>query len=207
MLEIDLVEPLYVTALFVCYLALWSTKRRRQRRQTGHDPDVMSKATDRLQQYLYRVTKLLTGFLVLLIAVHAIGLEDAWALRRLRILDSRWADHLGLAVGASGLLLCWIAQATMGASWRVGIDEGQKVELVTTGIFGYIRNPTYLGLFLLNGGLWLIWPTSAVASFVLLFAFFIEVQVRCEEEHLLRVHGDAYRRYLAGTKRYLPGMY
>lgn len=203
----DLRGTVYAAILFGGYLALWTVKRYRQRRVTGEDPEVFGEATDRLQQYFARVTKVLTGAVVLLLIVHAVGPNDVWGFRRLTPLDAPWVDHLGLAVGLGGLVLCYVAQTTMGTSWRVGIDEENRTPLVTTGIFGYVRNPTYLGLFLVNAGFWLIWPTCTVATFGLLFGFFLETQVRCEEQHLLTDHGDAYQRYLTRTKRYFPGVY
>jgi protein-S-isoprenylcysteine O-methyltransferase Ste14 len=84
------------------------------------------------------------------------------------------------------------------------IDEEARPPLVTSGVYRYVRNPTYAGLFALNGGLWLIWPTPAVAAFALAFYLLIEMQVRCEEEYLLRAHGEEYRRYAAQVGRYVP---
>jgi len=206
-LPVDLFELASVAALFGGYLALWSIKRRRQRRATGRDPEIMGRATDRLQRYFSSVTRALTLGVIALIALHALGRDDWWGLVRLAPLDQRWADWLGLATGLCGLLLCGVAQLTMGSSWRVGIDERQRTELVTGGIYAYLRNPTYLGLFLLCCGFWLIWPSCAVATWGLIFVFFLEIQVRCEEQHLLELHGETYRRYLALTWRYLPGLY
>jgi protein-S-isoprenylcysteine O-methyltransferase Ste14 len=53
-----------------------------------------------------------------------------------------------LIIGCLGLSICFIAQKTMGAAWRVGIDKKAQTNLVDSGIFLYCRNPTYLGLFL-----------------------------------------------------------
>ena len=80
---------------------------------------------------------------------------------------------------------------------RLGVD----------GIFGLCRNPTYVGLFAMNGGLWLIWPTAAVAAYFLFFFVIMEVQVRAEEEHLLKTHGHEYEQYLRRSARYFPGIY
>ncbi len=200
-------EAIYVACLFGGYVILWSVKRVRQRRDTGHDPHVLGNTDNQLQRYFAQLMRALTGVVVLLFIGHAAGLDDRWGLRRVAALDSRWLDHLGLAIGLVGLALCHAAQVAMGASWRVGIDETEASPLVTRGLFRYVRNPTYLGLFLMNGGLWLIWPSCAVAAYVLAFTLAIEMQVRSEEEHLLAMHGAVYRRYMERTKRYLPGIY
>ncbi len=199
-------ETAYVLALFGGYLALWHLQRARQRRATGIDPEVFGRATDQLQRFFNTLTKVLTGAVVGIIATHAVRL-DFPGTRPAPEFDHRTLDHLGLAVGLGGLAICGIAQRTMGAAWRVGIDEENRTDLVTVGIYRVIRNPTYLGLYLVDAGLLLIWPTSGVALFVLAFFLMLEVQVRCEEQHLLRLHGDAYRDYLQRTWRYLPGVY
>lgn len=51
----------------------------------------------------------------------------------------RWGLRLPLACIAA-------AQAAMGSSWRVGTDRTTRTELVQTGLFGYSRNPIFLGM-------------------------------------------------------------
>jgi protein-S-isoprenylcysteine O-methyltransferase Ste14 len=41
-------------------------------------------------------------------------------------------------LGLAGSLL---AQLAMGDSWRIGVDESEKTELVTAGPFAVVRNP------------------------------------------------------------------
>ena len=58
------------------------------------------------------------------------------------------------------ILLVWIAQSHMRESWRIGIDEINKSELVTSGLFSYSRNPIFLGIMIANFGLFLILPNA-----------------------------------------------
>lgn len=39
------------------------------------------------------------------------------------------------------------------------------------------------------------------------FVLFLEIQVRCEEDHLTSVHGEKYIEYKNRTKRYIPFVY
>ena len=50
-----------------------------------------------------------------------------------------------IAVILIHLSLLWIsvAQYQMSNSWRVGIDENNKTELITKGLFSYSRNPIF----------------------------------------------------------------
>jgi protein-S-isoprenylcysteine O-methyltransferase Ste14 len=45
-----------------------------------------------------------------------------------------------------GVLLQILAQYDLGASWRLGIEEGARPGLVTTGLYQWCRNPICLGM-------------------------------------------------------------
>ena len=70
-----------------------------------------------------------------------------------------------------------------------------------------MRNPTYLGLFLLAFGVWLISPIPLVALVGLLFVVLLEVQVRSEDRFLLKRHGERCATHQARAKRYVPWVY
>lgn len=195
-------ETVFVVVLFLIYLTLWELKRRRQKKVTGVDPEVFDRSSDPLQQYMAKFSKFMTGYIVLLIIFHAAGVRFYSLFTRFPLLDNFQTDLFGLVVGLTGLVLCAVAQRTMGNAWRVGIDEETKTALITTGIFRYVRNPTYAGLMLLTLGVWLIWPTWTMALFAIMFYLFLEIQVRCEERFLLKIHGDKYRAYCSRTGRY-----
>jgi protein-S-isoprenylcysteine O-methyltransferase Ste14 len=59
----------------------------------------------------------------------------------------------------------------------------------------------------LGFGIALVTPNLVALAGLVLLAFTIELQVRVvEEPHLLAVHGDAYRDYLAHVGRFVPGV-
>jgi len=95
----------------------------------------------------------------------------------------------------------------MGASWRIGVDESERTDLVTGGPFAIVRNPIYSGVIPLVLGLMLLAPNPVtIAAFAALVAAF-EIQVRLvEEPHLLRAHPDAYRDYASRVGRFVPGV-
>jgi len=199
-----MVESLFVISLFLIYLLLWGVKRRSQIKTTGIDPEVLGNNRNPLQVFFGRFIKLLSMLIVLLIIIHSIGFQFYSAFSPFPPLDNFLFDLTGFVIGLSGLGICAIAQRTMGNSWRVGIDEIKRTDLITKGIFKYVRNPTYSGLFLLLIGIWLIWPTWMIGMYSLVFFLLIEMQVRCEEEYLLKSHGEQYQRYLLNTCRYVP---
>ncbi|WP_066359905.1 methyltransferase family protein [Herbidospora mongoliensis] len=112
---------------------------------------------------------------------------------------------VGLVFAAAGLILTLAAQSAMGASWRIGVDAAERTDLVTTGIFGRVRNPIFSAMVVALAGLPFLVPTwASVAALVSLVAA-VEIQVRAvEEPYLARVHGTAFTAYMARTGRFIP---
>jgi protein-S-isoprenylcysteine O-methyltransferase Ste14 len=76
--------------------------------------------------------------------------------------------------------------------------------LVTTGIHGWTRNPIYVGMFLLYGGI----GVAARSPWALILTLPLAITIRYgvvarEEAYLERRFGDAYRRYRARVRRWL----
>jgi len=134
-------------------------------------------------------------------------LELTDTLEPLDALDTTAVQIAGLVLYAFGLAICVGAQLAMGASWRIGVDESERTELVTDGPFAIVRNPIYSGVIPLVAGLTLLAPNPvAIAAFVALVAA-LEIQVRLvEEPHLLRAHNPAYREYASRVGRFVPGL-
>ncbi len=116
----------------------------------------------------------------------------------------RW---LGITIFASGGILRLWPVFVLGRrfSGLVAIQPGHT--LVTTGIYGLIRHPSYLGLLLTALG-WALSFRSGVG--LLLVAFLIPPLLRRihAEERLLEMQfGDEYRAYTSRTSRLIPGIY
>lgn len=124
----------------------------------------------------------------------------------------QWLAHpvaagTGLAVGVAGLVLVLLAQNTMGASWRIGVEDSERTELVTTGVFGRVRNPIFTGMAGLSAAAALMAPTLVAVLALAALVAAIQIQVRVvEEPYLIRAHGQAYARYAAAAGRFLPSV-
>jgi protein-S-isoprenylcysteine O-methyltransferase Ste14 len=112
----------------------------------------------------------------------------------------------GVALFAAGLAATLAAQVAMGASWRIGVDPGERTELVTSGPFSLVRNPIFAAMLPASLGLTLMVPSAvALAALAALFVA-LELQVRIvEEPYLRRTHGEAYALYAARVGRFVPG--
>ncbi len=114
---------------------------------------------------------------------------------------------LGLATALAGPVLTLWAQLQMGTSWRIGLDRAEHTALVHGGLYARVRNPIYSAMLLAAFGLALLVPSLPALAACALLWIASELQVRAvEEPHLLRVHGDEYRRYLREVGRFVPGV-
>jgi protein-S-isoprenylcysteine O-methyltransferase Ste14 len=75
--------------------------------------------------------------------------------------------------------------------------------LVTDGIFGWLRNPMYVGLTLLLAGLSILLASDWMLVMTIIFVPVIHFGVvKREERYLEAKFGDAYRQYKARVPRY-----
>jgi len=76
--------------------------------------------------------------------------------------------------------------------------------LVTNGVHGWTRNPIYLGMFLVYGGIGVAvrspWTLILTLPLAITIRYFV---VAREEAYLERRFGDAYRDYKARVRRWL----
>lgn len=151
----------------------------------------------------------------LLIVLFALLLGQAVVAIPPRSVDLLVAEHgplrqslqvLGALVMLGGIGLLTVAQLHMGASWRIGIEDGAKPGLVTGGLYRYSRNPIYVGLLLVVAGYTAQIPT--VLSVILLAGGYVgmRMQIAAEETYLAATYGDAFGDYAARVGRLLPGL-
>ncbi|MBK7134583.1 MAG: isoprenylcysteine carboxylmethyltransferase family protein [Bacteroidales bacterium] len=76
--------------------------------------------------------------------------------------------------------------------------------LVTSGIYGFIRHPLYLSVFLLGTGVMIKnpEPVQLILGAVNLVAVYITAKI--EENEMIAKFGDEYRQYMKDTKMFIP---
>jgi protein-S-isoprenylcysteine O-methyltransferase Ste14 len=117
----------------------------------------------------------------------------------------RVAGWFALVIALAGFGLAVLAQQTMGRSWRIGVDPKERTDLITHGVFGYVRNPIFTAMIAAQAGTTLLAPTWLAILGLALFVAGVELQVRrVEEPHLLVAHGVGYGEYSIRTGRFLP---
>jgi protein-S-isoprenylcysteine O-methyltransferase Ste14 len=122
-------------------------------------------------------------------------------------LDIDALHAIGIVLAAAAGLAVFGAQLGMGESWRIGVSDEERTDLITGGWFSLVRNPIYTSMIVGWLGFALIVPTWLGFAAVPVTALALELQVRAvEEPYLLRTHGDAYRAYASRVGRFVPGI-
>jgi protein-S-isoprenylcysteine O-methyltransferase Ste14 len=114
-----------------------------------------------------------------------------------------WLKYAGILFCYIGLIIFLMALISFGKSWRIGIDEGNSNELITTGMFKYSRNPIFLFMDLYFMGITLVYPNMVFIVVAIGMITGIHLQILREEKFLLNKFGEEYIQYKKQTRRYL----
>lgn len=113
--------------------------------------------------------------------------------------DCAW---IGIGISVLGIIVFIVAMVTMRDSWRAGISETDKTELVTTGIYRVSRNPAFLGFDLTYIGVLTAFFNYLHLIFVLFAVVMLHLQILQEEKFLTVTFGEEYIEYKKHTGRY-----
>lgn len=133
-------------------------------------------------------------------------LDVLGALRRLRPLDGALLHALGIGLAIAAFPILVASRRMMGASWRIGVDPGERTTLITGGLFAHVRHPIYSALVMLATGLALIEPNAVSLAAAAAFWLAVECQTRAIEDPYLRNTHDDFEDYAAQTGRFIPGI-
>lgn len=136
------------------------------------------------------------------IPVSQFGLHEshlwAYALSRVGLVTIEQGVYLVMAVSVA-LIAAGVSLLALG--WH-RIYKG-KGELVTDGIYAFLRHPQYLGLILIVIGFLVQWPTLPTLLMApVLIALYVRL-AREEEQELESIFDEAYRRY----RQEVPGLW
>ena len=119
-----------------------------------------------------------------------------------------WWELVCWAVSCLGFLVrCYtISHAPKGTSGR-NTNKQVADELSTTGIYSLVRNPLYVGNFLMGLGV-VMFPHNAyvVGLYILSFWLYYEHVILAEEDFLIGKYGEIYTNWAAKTPVFIPKM-
>jgi protein-S-isoprenylcysteine O-methyltransferase Ste14 len=115
-----------------------------------------------------------------------------------------WLRWIAAVCAVICLLLTSLCWSRMGTHWRMAVSLRGEEELITDGPFRHVRHPIYALSMLLMICSAIVVPTVPMLVVAIVHLVLMQLKARNEENHLVTVHGDAYRRYLARTGRFFP---
>ncbi len=80
----------------------------------------------------------------------------------------------------------------------------KNTELVTSGIYRYVRHPMYSSLLFLTWGIWFKQPLWYTLPVALLGSWLLYLTARRDEKECQAYFGEKYTEYIKGTKRLIP---
>jgi len=191
--------PIYLVAYFI---AAFFWRSYVVSKKTGVNP-VVFKASDSAHDFIGRVFKALFAAIVAVVVIYAFVPNVYQHLMPIHRFERRWIELTGIILLFVSLVWTILAQAQMGNSWRIGIDTEHGTELVRSGVFRISRNPIFVGMMVTLLGLFLVIPGLVTLITLLLGVILIGIQVRLEEDYLMRAHGDRYIEYRRSVPRWL----
>jgi protein-S-isoprenylcysteine O-methyltransferase Ste14 len=112
---------------------------------------------------------------------------------------------IGSVCLAFGLWLFYRSHVDLGTNWSITLEVRDKHQLITHGVYRWVRHPMYLSLLIYSLGQalvlpnWLASPCYGVAM-LLIFCF----RLVPEERLMLAEFGSDYEAYRARSKRLIP---
>ena len=87
----------------------------------------------------------------------------------------------------------------------VGFEK--TTELVTEGIYSYIRHPLYSSLLFLAWGTFFKMPSWVGGCLAVIASFFLTMTAKVEEAENINFFGDSYRQYMKQSKMFIPFLF
>jgi protein-S-isoprenylcysteine O-methyltransferase Ste14 len=118
-------------------------------------------------------------------------------------LSNDYIIFIGMFLLCLNLIISLLALIQMRDSWRVGIKEDDKTELINSGIFRITRNPYFLSYIILFLAYILLIANVLIIISSLISVISIHKMIMKEEKYLEALHGSKYLDYKKSVPRYL----
>lgn len=192
---------IYLPIYLLLYLSVaFLIPTYRTYKKTGINPITFGKA-DNAHDYIGLIMKILICLLFGTVLLFSFSQSLYYYLSPILYLEDPLILIIGIVIIHISLVWICIAQYQMSDSWRIGIDEINKTELITKGIFSISRNPIFLGMIVSVLGLFFVIPNALMFCLTITTYIVIQIQIRLEEQFLQRQHGQVYINYKQKTRR------
>lgn len=138
-----------------------------------------------------------SGQIVLLVALVLLPGREDWP-------TPSWVWMVGQVVVITGFAMIVVASLLLGTGLTPTPVPNGRGQLVTGGLYRYVRHPIYTGVLLIVVGLTLRSGSFATLTVAVVTVVFFDQKARWEEGQL-RERYEGYDDYAARTPRFLPG--
>lgn len=170
------------------------------KKQVGENPAIKPDS-DTAEGVIALYFAVLTVFGAAVVVVVALLPRFAEYLVPIPFLDEIHLKDAGCGILIASLVWIFVAQHQMRNSWRFGIHEETKTDLITAGLFSISRNPIYAGMVAMLLGFFLVFPAAATLLILVAGYILIQIQIRLEEQYLTKCHGEKYLSYKKKVRR------
>ncbi|MEM6685972.1 MAG: isoprenylcysteine carboxylmethyltransferase family protein [Bacteroidota bacterium] len=156
--------------------------------------------------YLFKFRSYLP-LLLLIVGVWIKVYQEAFSNGANETIVAEILEELGILVGITGLIVrIWTVGYTPKNTSGRNTKDGQLADVLnTTGLYSIIRNPLYLGNYLMWVGIAMITGNIwFVLLFTLVFWIYYERIIYAEESFLRKKFGDLYLDWASKTPAFLP---
>ena len=115
----------------------------------------------------------------------------------------------GFLLVLAGFAECMIARYNLSDNWANSYEYQikKKHELITSGIYAFVRHPIYGGMWLMGTGMLMVSGSNSVILFIPLVLVAINHLARREEKLLTKHFGKKYLTYQKSSKKFIPFIY
>lgn len=119
-----------------------------------------------------------------------------------------WTGWLGVVIFITAIWLLWRSHVDLRLNWSPSVQIREEQNLITHGVFRYIRHPMYAAHWLW-GFAQILLLQNWIAGFSLLVTFLpgYFVRIRQEEKLMLDFFDEEYASYMNGTGRIIPKLW
>lgn len=109
-----------------------------------------------------------------------------------------------IVFAVTGLIVAMIARRTLAGNWSRAVAFKEDHELITTGLYHYVRHPIYTGILLMISATALSVGTLSAGIGFVIIVLGLWFKLRAEEELLTKHFPKEYLAYKDRTKALIP---
>lgn len=124
-----------------------------------------------------------------------------------RLVLPEWLHLTGLMMAVLSVPMGFSVFRNLGRNITDTVETRAHHELVTTGIYRFIRHPLYTTGFLVFFGLGLLSGVWLILSLSVVVLVALSIRTFTEEDRLIAEFGDRYQSYIQSTGKFIPKIF